>query len=244
MTPNEVNAEMGEMSPVLVQILAAEYIVLLRQLLSREKGFIAACTRNDVRNARLHAERFVQALQDAVDNTMNGKLKEEWFANRGGLQMLQAVEDALRSARAGQRHWLTRLQKDTSPKTSQQADPPRSVIEARAAALLEVFGADDREGCAGRIAKTLAQSGFETKQGAPTKGTILQWRKLIKACAPTRDSQNPKKTIQRHHERRYEYYVRDEQYFRNVSLDEGLTDLTRACKRLTPRLLGARQPGV
>ncbi len=235
MSPEEIEAEIDLLHPVFIRMLAADYIKLMRELLARDGEVVAAYMRGDIDSTRHHIEKSMQALQDSADGTLNNELKRQWFASRGGLLMFDLIEDAMRCARGGHRHWLTTLPRDPMPKTS-PSDIPRKLIEARAAALLTVYGGkkvDSR--VADRIAKVLTHSGFETKRGSPKGVTIREWQKDIKKCA----SKGQARGMSPFQMKRHYYYNLDKVNFSGMALEEALVLLERTCARFASRLIGA-----
>lgn len=234
----------------LVRYWAAAYFVFLRDLLSREKAFAAALdsastTGNPdmaITSARLHAEHTLLSLQALIADTLNEPLRNEWFGHRGNLQILQAIEDAMRSARLGQRHWLTKLDADEMPKTSQKEDPPRGIIEAKSAAILDMFVTEGGiEHIGRRIANVLVKSGFTHKREGPvTWQTVKEWRSKLKACGDDRLPNKRNKHFADKAERQYNIYCQAKRDLESLTIEQALRDLSDTCDRLVPRMLNAR----
>lgn len=181
----------------------------------------------------------MRALQDAIGLLMTPKFQNEWYGSRGGMLTFDMIEDALRSARQGNRHWLTALPTDEITTTSM--DVPRALIEVQSAALLDVFGSSNgHQQVADDIARILSKNGFVTKRGPPKGSTIREWLKAIRKHTAQLSSPENKPSL--FFQRRIEYFSRHRQDLLQGSFEAALAHLERASKRLVPRLIGATPP--
>lgn len=238
MPSESIDADIDKLHPEFIRELAKNYMELVRGLLGHEQEILSACACGDVERARRHAERSMRALQDAFGLLMTPKLQKDWYGSRGFLLTFAMIEDALRSARQGNRHWLTALASDEV--TTSTKDVPRAHIEVHAAALLDVFGPKiGQQLVADEIARVLRKTGFVTKRGPPKGSTVREWLKAIrKQTAKSSSLATPSSFFQR----RLEYFSRYRRDFLGGSFEAGLSHLDRSSRRLVPHLIGSIPP--
>lgn len=237
-TPNFTISDVEQLGRPWKDLLCLALLNFLRELLSREKAFQVAVKAKGVEAARRHAERVVRAVGELVEDAFNQNLRDDWYAERDGLHVLQALEDAMRAARLNHRHWLTKLPQDLSPPTSQKDDPPRRILEAKAAAALRVFGAKPRRAeVADEIAKVLKKAGFKHKRGLPSAATVTEWMYRLDALSPDARPTKRNRNTKRASDWRFGIYVRAQQDYRALDFPRAKKDLERAAKRLSGRVL-------
>ncbi len=241
MSPEEIDAKFADLPPHLIWGIAREYIHLLVRIRLLDIVADKAYRNGEKGLAQHYIAKCVDELQKAAHRTIGGKAKEVWFPNSVGFFAFDTIEDALRFAQAGHRHWLTALSSDELSVSPQDAS--RAMMEAKAAAILFVYG--ERGGTrelANKIAGRLSKAGFRTKRNqGPAGRTVQDWLTDIRKLRSEKDSPLREKL---HHAVRLHAFEVDQAYLdTSLTCAEALELIEHDCRVFSRRMIGAEPSG-
>ena len=216
--------------------LAARHVMLVAQLQEPDLRARAAVSNRDVTGVQEAFEDTMSVLIFSIYRSIPQPIRKQYFGGHEQPLVFETIESALRAARLGHRHWLTMLQDDFLSTSSK--DLQRSLIEGRAAVMLDVFGQRPQTAqAADKIAARLVKSGFKTKRGAPKGSTVRGWLKQIRQLNKnlSSDAANPSNV----HKARLHWFNGERPFLGKMKFEDALDLLEHHARMSVPKMIGS-----